>query len=207
MKAFFEKAAPLVMVFLIASFGLALASFLKDRNTAAQVQVLANLRQERDQAMHRAEHVADSIATESAKRDSAWLDYVASLRDSSNQSIQRIVRSQAARSVVDVLRHGGNVAQAPDTGSGRPRCEVSLTCTEAIALVASDSLLRGLLDSAAGSSRIAAATCTAAVAQARVDRDSILVASVPRPSPRGWTTGLVAAALVVGILLGVGAAR
>ena len=103
----------------------------------------------RDSAVARELRVRDSAQQATAERDAAWGIYVRDLRSKHQSELQDAVRASARRAQSEVSSRLGVVFQleAPDTGSGRPPCEVTLTCSEAAAWQASDSLLRFQHDS------------------------------------------------------------
>jgi len=95
--------------------------------------------------------------------------------------------------------------EGPDTGSGRPPCEVTLTCSEAAAWQASDSLQRFRLDSIHAQDRVAAAACSARVANVVVRQDSIHETQVfQQPRRLGVPFYVAAGAAVAELLLFVG---
>lgn len=168
-----DDVAAILLVLIIGILGLSLPrSCSQQDQAAAQQRRLDQVTRERDSAVVRATRIMDSALRADETRDSAWLSYVRAFRDSGEQAMQRSSRAAAARARRDVARRGGDLLEAPDTGSGRPPCLVTLTCSEAAAWQASDSLMRAAAESTTTWVPVAAAACSARVAQARVACES-----------------------------------
>lgn len=160
----------------IACGGLALAiSCSRPDASAALESSLRQARLARDSAAAREARVRDSAQQAVAESDAAWGLHVRDLVALHQQELQAATRAAARRARAEVRARAGSedlFAEAPDTGSGRPPCEVTLTCSEAAAWQASDSLLRFRGDSARAQARVDAAACSSRVAEAVVHQDS-----------------------------------
>lgn len=166
-----------------------------------QVRV-ALAQEERDSATSREARLRDSAMQRDQERDAAWSMHVRDLQAMNQGQLQSMARAAAKRARTAVAAKGGVtlLAEASDTGSGRPPCLVSLTCSEAIAQMASDSLLRTRLDSSVTWSTVQAAACTTKVGEARVSSDSACLSTVSSLTPRAswWQSArtLTVAALI-----------
>lgn len=151
------------------------------------VAELHQARVDRDSAKAHEARVRDSAQQIVAERDAAWGLHVRDLIALHQEELQEATRKAARRARAEVRVHAGSedlFAEAPDTGSGRPPCEVTLTCSEAAAWQASDSLLRFRIDSAQAQDLVDAAACSSRVADAVVRQDSTHALSVFQQQPR-----------------------
>lgn len=165
--------ASIAVVLIIGVAGLAVPRGCSRQDLIAeQKRKLDQAIQERDSARARSIRVLDSAVEADAERDQAWMSYVRAFRDSNEQAMQRSSQGAAARARREVVRHGGTLPEAPDTGSGRPPCIVTLTCSEAAAWQASDSLMRAAAESTASWIPVTAAACSTKVSVARVTCES-----------------------------------
>lgn len=163
------------VVCIVAICGFALARSCS-RPDASQA-LAAELRQaqvDRDSARSREACVRDSAQEAISEQDAAWSLHVRDLVAMHQQDLQEAARAAARRAQHDVEARTdvAFMPEGPDTGSGRPPCEVTLTCSEAAAWAASDSLQRFRIDSIHAQGRVAAAACSSRVADAVVRQDS-----------------------------------
>lgn len=133
-----------------------------------------------DSARARERRALDSVEQHDAGRDAEFANYVRDLESRHQEQLQVAVRKAAMRARREVGSKLGDTldAVAPDTGSGQPDCMVSLACSETLSLLASDSMLRGRLDSSASWAFVHEAACSTTVAVARAQRDSSCAATV-----------------------------
>ena len=169
----------------------------------AQVQ-LQEAVAKRDSAIYRERKVRDSVQQALSEQDAAWGMYVRDLQAKQQSQIQDMARASARRARMDVEARTGSVfaPDPPDTASSSTPCLVTLTCSEAAAWQASDSLKRMQADSSRAMQRAAAAACSTRVAAAMVQEDSIHASRVFQPQPVSsgrllLIGGAVSAALVL----------
>lgn len=163
------------------NIGLILRKESSRSSTLRDLQALATKSADlADSARARERRVLDSAEQHDAGRDAEFANYVRDLESRHQEQLQVAVRKAAMRARREVADKLGDTsdAVAPDTGSGQPECMVSLTCSETISLMASDSMLRGRLDSAASWAFVHEVACSTTVAVARAQRDSSCVATV-----------------------------
>lgn len=175
-----------LFAFVCGALSLVIRCSLLDASQSAAAE-LHQARVDRDSATAREVRVRDSAQQIVAERDAAWGLHVRDLVAMHQEALQATVRATAHRARADVRARAGSedlFTEAPDTGSGRPPCEVTLTCSEAAAWQASDSLLRFRIDSAQAQDLVDAAACSSRVADAVVRQDSTHALSGFQQQPR-----------------------
>lgn len=204
------QAIPALMcVISIAVAGMAISHSCSRHKELDGARRVATAVASRDSAIRYAAAVRDSAATADRWRSAAWDKFVADLQSQHQVDLQKTTRSAAARARSAVeTRTGKPFAMAPDTGSGKPPCLVTLTCSEAAAWHASDSLTRADAESTRSWAPVTAAACSAKVAEARVTCESSC-ADRSRSTPRGpgFVDRLITLFVVglLGFLSGLGA--
>lgn len=197
----------LICVIGIAVGGMAIShscSRIEDRDASRRVAAAVI---SRDSAVRKVASLRDSAQTADRWRVAAWDRFVADLKQQHQVELQTTTRLAAARARSAVeARTGKPFAMAPDTGSGKLPCLVTLTCSEAAAWQASDSLMRADAESTRSWAPVTAAACSAKVAEARVTCESSC-ADRSRTTPRGpsFVDRLITVCLMgLGFLLGRG---
>lgn len=191
----FESLALLLIVAGITAAGFVVA-FTRSSATQALDEQLHQARIMRDSAQSREARVRDSAQQVIAQQDAAWSLHVRDLVGLHQQELQEVTRATARRARRQVEARVG--APLPEVVDSASPCHVSLTCIEAAAWQASDSLLRFQVDSARAQAGVAAAECSTRVASTMVARDS---AHVLQQHPRFGTPFYVALGLAVAELL------
>lgn len=202
-----EAILAILVVCIVAVAGIALTrSCSRPDASQALAAQLRQARVDRDSAKSREVRVRDSAQQAIAEQDAAWNLHVRDLVAMHQQDLQEAARAAARRARRDVETRTGAafMPEGPDTGSGKPPCEVTLTCSEAAAWQASDSLQRFRIDSSHAQERVAAAACSARVADVAVRQDSIHATQVQQPRRLGTPFYVAAGAAVAELLLFVG---
>lgn len=193
-----EAVPALIAVIGIAIGGMALSWTCTRRGDQVAAQRVAQAVAERDSARAREVRLRDSAHLADALRDAAWNQYVSELQNQHQAELQESVQRAAARARRAVeARIGKPWQMAPDTGSGTPPCLVTLTCSEAAVLQASDSLLRVSADSTALQTKLSAAACTSAVAQAVATQEDDCASRLLQQGERRSDRSLSATAALV----------
>jgi|GEM_PF-2730099 len=197
----------------IAGFALARSCSRPDASQALAAQ-LRQARVDRDSAKSREVRVRDSAQQAISEQDAAWNLHVRDLVAMHQQDLQEAARAAARRARRDVEARMGVafMPEGPDTGSGRPPCEVTLTCSEAAAWQASDSLQRFRIDSIHTQERVAAAACTTRISEVRATCESSCVEHLRATSTSSGIVsrmlmllGIAAVGGLLGFTLGFGA--
>lgn len=123
----------------------------------------------------------DSIELEDQLRERQFANYVRDLEAMHEGELRTAVRKAASRSRRETdLKLSDSAVMGKDSAE----CHVSVPCSDAVALLSGDSLLRTRLDSLDAQLSLQAATCSTRTAEVTVQRDSLCLAQVPAAAPR-----------------------
>ena len=162
----------------------------------AMMERIESSRRSLDSATARERLLRDSIELDEQLRERQFANYVRDLEAMHEGELRAAVRKAAARSRRETDL---KLSDSAVVGKDSAECHLSVPCSEAVALLSGDSLLRTSLDSRDAQLSLQAATCSTRTAEVAVQRDSICLAQAPAAAPREpwWKRAQVLATVAV----------
>lgn len=159
-------------------------------------QRIESSRRSLDSATAREQLLRDSIEMDEQLRERQFTSYVRDLEAMHEDELRAAVRKAASRSRRETDL---KLSESSVVGEDSAECHLSVPCSEVVALLSGDSLLRTNLDSLNAQLFLQAATCSTRTAEVAVQRDSLCLAQAPAAAPREpwWKRAQVLATVVV----------
>lgn len=162
----------------------------------AMMERIDSSRRSLDSATARERLLRDSIELDEQLRERQFANYVRDLEAMHEGELRAAVRKAAARSRRETDL---KLSDSAVVGKDSAECHLSVPCSEVVALLSGDSLLRTNLDSLNAQLFLQAATCSTRTAEVAVQRDSLCLAQAPAAAPREpwWKRAQVLATVAV----------